>query len=48
VVLVCVLLGWSMHGWQGGFFPYFYDWQGFYQQGLIDGAEWKANRWRWL
>jgi inner membrane protein len=48
VVIVCVMIGWYMRDWQGGFFPFFYDWHDLYQEGLIDGAEWKANRFRWL
>jgi inner membrane protein len=28
------------------FAPFFYDWGGLYNQGIIDGAEWKANRFR--
>jgi inner membrane protein len=48
VVLVCVMLGWYMHDWQDGFFPFFYDWRQLYQEELIDAAEWKVNRFRWL
>jgi inner membrane protein len=48
VVIACVALGWAMHGWQGGYVPFFYDWQEMYREGLIDASEWKANRWRWL
>lgn len=29
-----------------GFAPFFYDWSGLYQQGLIDAMEWKTNRFR--
>ena len=31
-----------------GFAPFFYDWGGLYQQGVIDGFEWKKNRFRLL
>ncbi|WP_318409140.1 hypothetical protein [Photobacterium leiognathi] len=30
----------------GSFSPFFFDWGGYYNQGLIDAAEWKANRFR--
>jgi hypothetical protein len=26
----------------------FWDWPDYYHQGLIDGHEWKENRFRWL
>lgn len=29
-----------------GFAPFFYDWGGLYNQGVIDGYEWKQNRFR--
>jgi inner membrane protein len=29
---------------ENGFIPFFYDWKGYYEDGLIDGAEWKKNR----
>ncbi|MFA1576188.1 metal-dependent hydrolase [Vibrio cyclitrophicus] len=29
-----------------GFAPFFYDWGGMYQEGVIDGLEWKTNRFR--
>ena len=28
--------------------PFFWDWPDYYHQGLIDGHEWKENRFRWL
>lgn len=46
VVLICAMLIW--HRPDSGFMPYFYDWSGYYQQGLIDGKEWKDNRFRFL
>lgn len=55
VVIVCVVSGdcvrgdWLVHArLVGGFFPFFYDWHQLYQEGLINAAEWKANRFRWL
>jgi len=29
---------------ENGFIPFFYNWKKFYEDGLIDGAEWKKNR----
>jgi inner membrane protein len=29
---------------ENGFIPFFYNWKKFYDEGLIDGAEWKKNR----
>lgn len=29
---------------ESGFIPFFYDWKGEYEAGLIDGREWKDNR----
>ena len=42
VVIVCIGLS-HITGGQG-FAPFFYDWAGMYEQGLIDALEWKANR----
>jgi hypothetical protein len=30
------------------FIPFFYNWMGHYQDGLIDGKEWKDNRLKFL
>ena len=27
-----------------GWYPFFYDWAGLYQSGVIDAKEWKDNR----
>ena len=43
VVGVCALLIWSRHS-TGGFIPFFYHWGDFYEQGVIDGHEWRNNR----
>lgn len=29
-----------------GFYPFFYDWGGFYDDGLLDASEWKKNRFK--
>jgi inner membrane protein len=44
VVIVCVLLIWTKSTSSGGFIPFFYDWDGFFDRGLIDGLEWRGNR----
>ncbi|UTZ25194.1 hypothetical protein HB762_28435 (plasmid) [Vibrio campbellii] len=44
VVIVCIGLS-HITGGQG-FAPFFYDWAGMYEQGLIDALEWKTNRFR--
>ncbi|TXH62516.1 MAG: metal-dependent hydrolase, partial [Thiothrix sp.] len=27
-----------------GWYPFFYDWHGLYQSGVVDAKEWKDNR----
>lgn len=44
VVGVCAFLVWGRAGSAGGFIPFFYHWGDYYQQGLIDGLEWRGNR----
>lgn len=44
VVIACIGLL-QLTGGQG-FAPFSYDWSGLYQQGVIDGLEWKVNRFR--
>ncbi len=48
VVVVCAVIGWQTKSWSNSFYPFFYDWHGLYQEGVIDASEWKANRFRWL
>jgi inner membrane protein len=38
----------TRHWGGGGFSPFFWDWADYYKQGLIDGHEWKENRFHWL
>ena len=47
IVLVCVVVESLLHKTMG-WYPFFYDWEGMYESGVIDGAEWKANRFRLL
>jgi len=46
VVLICAMIAW--HKPSSGFVPFFFDWAEYYHQGLIDGKEWKDNRFRIL
>jgi inner membrane protein len=46
VVLLCAILVWQRESTPGGFLPFFYDWSGLYRSGLIDGLEWKTNRFK--
>ena len=48
-VLACVGLATITRHWgDGGFTPFFWDWADYYKSGLIDGHEWKENRFHWL
>ena len=46
VVVVCAALFLTL-GF-AGWYPFFYDWGGLYGVGLLDGSEWRANRFRLL
>lgn len=46
--VICFGLAHFIHRDNGGFLPFFYDWAGYYEKGLVDGAEWKANRFRFF
>lgn len=46
VLMVCAALAWTLHRNDSDFMPYFYDWGGYYDEGLIDAAEWKKNRFK--
>jgi hypothetical protein len=45
LVAVCLVIAvlFKPHG-GSGWYPFFYDWAGLYQSGVIDGYEWKQNR----
>jgi len=47
ITIICFFLAMSMHS-KSDFFPFFYNWQAMYEEGLIDGAEWKANRLKFI
>jgi len=44
IVVVCAVLIWMRSSTPGGFIPFFYHWADYYKSGLIDGLEWKTNR----
>jgi inner membrane protein len=49
IVLACIGVAALTQHWDAGHYsPFFWDWADYYQQGLIDGKEWKDNRFRWL
>jgi inner membrane protein len=45
VVLMLCLMFMNLSS-DNGFAPFFYDWKGLYESGVIDAQEWKANRFR--
>lgn len=45
-VAVCCVIFMVTHRHSGGFVPFFFDWGGYYQDGIIDASEWKKNRFR--
>ena len=46
IVGVCVVLAllFKPHSGGSGWYPFFYDWNGMYQSGVVDAKEWKDNR----
>lgn len=44
---VCFVLASQLHT-VSDFFPFFYGWGDLYQQGIIDGYEWKKNRFNFI
>lgn len=42
----CLFVAILLNRESGQFLPFFYDWAGYYGDGLIDGAEWKKNRFK--
>ncbi|MDY0137802.1 MAG: metal-dependent hydrolase [Thiomicrospira sp.] len=44
-----VLVAWQLHKDRSAdFIPYFYDWSGAYERGILDAYEWKQNRWKFI
>ncbi|MBE0506969.1 MAG: metal-dependent hydrolase [Marinospirillum sp.] len=48
VVAACVGVFMMIGSASSGWYPFFYDWHGLYNQGVIDGSEWRANRFRFF
>ncbi len=46
VVGIAAVVTWQTGA--GGFLPFFYHWGGLYDQGIIDGIEWRAHRFDFL
>ena len=46
-VIAAAMSSWNMRG-DAGFMPFFVDWGELYDRGIIDGSEWRANRFRFL
>jgi inner membrane protein len=49
IVMLCFAVAMATRSWGNmGYAPFFWDWAGYYKEGLIDGSEWKTNRFKWL
>jgi inner membrane protein len=49
VMLVCAGVIWAKgESLAGGYIPFFRNWPALYQEGLVDGAEWRARRFEWF
>lgn len=46
-VALAAVLTWNLRA-DRGFIPFFYDWGALYERGIIDGSEWRTNRFRFL
>jgi inner membrane protein len=47
--MLCFAVAMATRSWGNmGYAPFFWDWAGYYKEGLIDGSEWKTNRFKWL
>ena len=46
VIVICsmIVIVYSASGW----YPFFYNWSELYNSGLIDGSEWKENRFKFI
>lgn len=47
LVVVCFGVSQMVHT-EASWYPFFFDWGGYYEQGVIDGHEWKQNRFRFF
>jgi inner membrane protein len=48
VFIVCAGFTMITRHHSSDFAPFFYDWGGYYQKGLVSGHEWKENRFRYF
>lgn len=48
LVGICLLIAVALKPVSSSWYPFFYNWGGLYEQGLIDGKEWKENRFKFL
>ena len=48
VMLTCAALVMLFTREGSGWMPFFYDWMGLYNHGVIDGSEWRTNRFRFF
>lgn len=48
VLVLCLAVSFYYKPGGGGFIPFFYEWGRYYDRGLIDGSEWKQNRWKFI
>lgn len=47
IVGVCMVVAQFVYA-SSGWYPFFYNWAGLYEAGVVDAAEWKANRFRFF
>ena len=47
IVALCAITMQLLHT-NTNWYPFFYDWAGLYEEGLIDGKEWRDNRFRFF
>jgi inner membrane protein len=45
ILVICALIVFNTHG-KGSFTPFFFNYKDFYEEGIIDGYEWRQNRFR--
>jgi len=48
IVAICAAIALATSSWHGGWAPFFYDWAGLYGSGVVDGIEWRMNRFRFF
>jgi inner membrane protein len=48
VVVICAVLIWGKRSTPSGFIPFFYNWGDHYEKGVVDGHEWRTNRFSFI